>query len=230
MGMPLPQSESKLSRTLARDEVYSRLRAWIIDGRLQPGELLRDQDIAATVGVSRTPVREALRRLEDEGLVETALNRWTRVAPIDIGKATEIYAIVEALELFALETAIRRLTAQDVTRMREANQAMRRAAELQDPAAAVSADESFHEVWIERANNGELSALLGKFRTKLRRVELAYFDAAARALSSFREHAAIIKAVSGRALPAARQAVRRNWRGSAQRLRALVQEESENNV
>ena len=116
------------------------------DGRLRPGELLRDQDIAATVGVSRTPVREALRRLEDEGLVETALNRWTRVAPIDIGKAAEIYAIVEALELFALETAIKRLTAQDVTRMREANQAMRRAAELQDPATAVIADESFHEV------------------------------------------------------------------------------------
>ena len=125
--MPLPQSESKLSRTLAREEVYGRLRAWIIDGRLRPGELLRDQDIAATVGVSRTPVREALRRLEDEGLVETALNRWTRMAPIDVEKAAEIYAIVEALELFALGTAIKRLTAQDITRMREANQAMRHA-------------------------------------------------------------------------------------------------------
>jgi DNA-binding GntR family transcriptional regulator len=228
--MPLPQSESKLSRTLAREEVYGRLRAWIIDGRLQPGELLRDQDIAATVGVSRTPVREALRRLEDEGLVETALNRWTRVAPIDIGKAAEIYAVVEALELFALETAIRQLTAQDVTRMRAANQAMRRAAELQDPAAAVIADENFHEVWIERANNGELSSLLGQFRIKLRRVELAYFDAAARALSSFREHAAIIQALSARSRPAAREAIRRNWRGSAQRLRALVREKSEKNV
>ena len=228
--MPLPQFESKLSRTLAREEVYGRLRAWIIDGTLRPEELLRDQDIAATVGVSRTPVREALRRLQDEGLVETALNRWTRVAPIDAGKAAEIYAIVEALELFALGTAIRHLTPQDLTRMREANQAMRRAAELQDPAAAVIADESFHEVWIERANNGELSALLRQFRIKLRRVELAYFDAAARARASFREHAAIIRALSGRSLPEARRAVRRNWRGSAQRLHALVQEKSEKNV
>ncbi len=152
------------------------------------------------------------------------------MAPIDISKAAEIYALAEVLDLFPLETAIRRLTAQDVTRMREANQAMRRAAELQDPPAAVIADESSHEVWIERANNGELSALLGQLRTELRRVELAYFDAAARALSSFREHAAIIKAVSGRDLPAARQAVRRNWRGSAQRLHALVQAESEKTV
>src|SRR5271167_4539785 len=150
-GMPLPQSESKLSRTLAREEVYRRLRAWIIEGKLRPGELLRDQDIAATVGVSRTPVREALRRLEDEGLVETALNRWTRVAPIDMGQAAETYALVETLELFALETAMSRLIGPDLARMREANQAMRRAAEMQDPATAVIADESFHEVWIERA-------------------------------------------------------------------------------
>ena len=65
-----------------------------------------------------------------------------------------------------------------------------------------------------------------QLRIKLRRVELAYFDASARALSSFREHAAIIRALSGRSLPAAK-AVRRNWRGSAQRLRALVQEKCE---
>jgi DNA-binding GntR family transcriptional regulator len=152
------------------------------------------------------------------------------VAPIDVGKAAEIYAIVEALELFALETAIRRLTVQDMTRMREANHAMRRAAEARDPATAVIADERFHEVWVERANNGELSALLGQLRIKLRRVELAYFDAASRALSSFREHAAIIRALSGRSLPAARHAVRRNWHGSAQRLHALAQEKSEKNV
>ncbi len=228
--MPLPQLEQKLSRTLAREEVYRRLRAWIIEGRLQPGELLRDQDIAATVGVSRTPVREALRRLEDEGLVETALNRWTRVAPIDVDKAAEIYAIIEAIELFALETAIDRLTPQDLSRMREANQAMRQAAEQQNPAAAVLADEGFHEVWIERANNGELNVLLGQLRTKLRRVELAYFDAAARALPSFREHAAIIQALSRGSKAAVRQAVIRNWRGSAERLRAFVKEKSDKSV
>jgi DNA-binding GntR family transcriptional regulator len=226
--MPLPQSEEKLARTLAREEVYARLRGWIIEGKLGPGELLRDQQIAATVGVSRTPVREALRRLEDEGLVETALNRWTRVAPIDIDKASEAYAIIETLELFALETAFKHLSPQDLARMREANHAMRQAAQVRSPASAVLADEAFHEVWIERIGNGELSVLLGQLRTKLRRVELAYFDAAARALPSFREHAAIIRALGRRALPAARQALRRNWRGSAERLRSLAQEKTMN--
>jgi DNA-binding GntR family transcriptional regulator len=220
--MPLPQSAPKMSRTLARDEAYVQLRGWIIDGTLQPGEVLRDQAIAAALGVSRTPVREALRRLEDEGFVETALNRWTRVAPLDLNKAAETYAVIEALEVLALELAFGRLTRDDLQRMSDANRAMQRAAEQQDPASAVRADEGFHDVWIGQANNGELSLLLGQLRTKLRRVELAYFDAAARGRQSFHEHAAIIKALQKRSLPEAAAAVRVNWRGSAQRMRAFV--------
>ena len=107
--MPLPRIAKKMSRTLARDEAYEKLRGWIIAGRLCPGETLRDQDIATALGVSRTPVREALRRLEDEGLVETALNRWTRVASLDLEEAAETYAVVEALELLALELAFAHL-------------------------------------------------------------------------------------------------------------------------
>ena len=66
--MPIPESGPKISRTLARDDAYNKLRGWIIDGTLKPEEVLHDQHIAALLGVSRTPVREALRRLEDEGL------------------------------------------------------------------------------------------------------------------------------------------------------------------
>jgi DNA-binding GntR family transcriptional regulator len=220
--MPLPDSALKVPRTLARDDAYERLRGWIIAGTLRPGEVLRDQDIAAALGVSRTPVREALRRLEDEGFVETALNRWTRVAPLDFTRAAETYAVLEALEVLALELAFARLTAGDVQRLRAANRAMRQAAERQDPAAAVKADEEFHEVWTARADNRELLALIGQLRTKVRRVELAYFDAAARARVSFREHSAVIRAVGRRSLEDARAALRANWRGSVERFRSVV--------
>jgi DNA-binding GntR family transcriptional regulator len=224
--MPLPQTARKVSRTLAREEAYVRLRGWIIDGTLQPGEVLRDQAIAAALGVSRTPVREALRRLEDEGFVETALNRWTRVAPLDLNKAAETYTIIETLEALALELALAQLTRADLQRLSDANHAMRRAAEQQDPATAVRADESFHDVWIGRANNCELFVLLGQLKTKLRRVELAYFDAASRARQSFHEHAAIIKTVHKRSLPEATAALRANWRGSVERMRAFVEARS----
>jgi DNA-binding GntR family transcriptional regulator len=221
--MPLPQAPGRISRTLAREDAYDRLRGWIIEGTLQPAEVLRDQDIATALGVSRTPVREALRRLEDEGFVETASNRWTRVAPIDLTKAAQTYAIIEALELLALQEAFPRLGPEHVQALRHANGTMQQAAAGQEPALALKADESFHETWIRLANNRELELLLGQFKAKLRRVELAYFDAESRANLSFREHAVIIKALKKRSLVQARAALRRNWRGSLQRLCALAQ-------
>jgi DNA-binding GntR family transcriptional regulator len=221
--MPLPESVPKVSRTLAREDAYNKLRGWIIDGTLKPAEILHDHEIGAVLGVSRTPVREALRRLEDEGLVETALNRWTRVASLDLTKTAETYVIIEALEVLALEQAFPALTREDLQGLEEANRAMQKAAKQQEPALAVIADEDFHELLINRANNGELLLLLRQLKMRLRRVELAYFDATPRAHASFREHAAIIKALQERSLSQACAALRLNWAGSLDRLRKLVE-------
>ena len=224
--MPLPESAPKVTRTLARDDAYNRLRGWIIDGTLKPAEVLHDHEIGSALGVSRTPVREALRRLEDEGLVETALNRWTRVAALDLTKTSETYAIIEALEVLALEQAFPTLARDDVKGLEDANRAMQKGAKHQDPAVAVIADEDFHELLVSRANNGELLLLLKQLKTRLRRVELAYFDAAPRAHASFREHAAIIKALQARSLSRACTALRLNWSGSLERLRTLAKKKT----
>jgi len=217
--MPLPESAPKVLRTLARDDAYDKLRGWIIDGTLKPAEVLHDQEIGAALGVSRTPVREALRRLEDEGLVETALNRWTRVAALDLAKTAETYAIIEALEVVALAQAFPMLTGDDLRGLEDANRAMQKAAKQQEAAVAVIADEGFHELLISHANNGELLLLLRQLKTRLRRVELAYFDATPRVQTSFREHTAIIKALQDRSVLQACAALRLNWRGSLERLR-----------
>jgi DNA-binding GntR family transcriptional regulator len=221
--MPLPESAPKVPRTLAREEAYKELRGWIIDGTLKPGEILRDHEIGAALGVSRTPVREALRRLEDEGLVETALNRWTRVAPLDLTKAAETYVIIEALEVLALELAFAGLTREDLQGLEDANRAMQKAAKQQEPALALITDEDFHELLISRANNGELLLLLKQLKTRLRRVELAYFDATPRVHASFCEHAAVIKALRERSLSRASAALRLNWAGSLARLRTSAE-------
>lgn len=219
--MPLPQSKTPLSRTLARDEAYERLRDWIVDGTLHPGEILRDQEIAHSLGVSRTPVREALRRLEDEGFVETALNRWTRVAPLDIRKAIEGYRIIEVLEVLAMQDA--QLTHQDLSDMALANEAMRKAVQRKDAVSALRADEIFHGMWIARAQNSELWLLLGQLKTKLRRVEIAYWHRAAHTDQSFHEHRAILKALQEGSRRAAITALRQNWEGSMQRLRSVAE-------
>jgi DNA-binding GntR family transcriptional regulator len=88
--------------------------------------------------------------------------------------------------------------------------------------AAVIADESFHEILISGASNGELLRLLGQLKSRLRRVELAYFDAAPRVQASFGEHAAIIESSREGSLSRACNALRVNWRGSLDRFRASV--------
>jgi DNA-binding GntR family transcriptional regulator len=224
--MPLPETAQKMSRILARDEVYEKLRSWIIDGTLQPEEILQDQVIGAKLGVSRTPVREALRRLEDEGLVETALNRWTRVAPLDLTKTAETYAILEALEELAVELAFPSFHEEDIAQLRDANSAMQKASKRREPAVALMADEAFHEVLIRCSKNGELLALVKQLKIKLRRVELAYFDTSSRTDQSFREHVAIIQTLEERSLPSLRKALRSNWAGSLERLRRAVEKKS----
>ncbi len=90
--------------TILGDAVYERIGAAILDGRLEPGQRLRDVELAAQLGVSRTPVREALQRLERFGLVEIAVGRYTRVTELDERRRDEtgvfaVYAMGNALHM-----------------------------------------------------------------------------------------------------------------------------------
>ena len=80
--MPVPEHRATVERHLLRDTAYSRLCDAIVAGTLMPGEQLHDGELCSWLGLSRTPVRDALSRLEDEGLVETAPQRYTRVTPL----------------------------------------------------------------------------------------------------------------------------------------------------
>ena len=134
--VPAPATATKLEKSLMRDDVYSRLRDWIITGTLEPGEKLRDADLAEQLGISRTPVREALRRLEDEGLIETKQNAWTRVAPVTHELAARIYPILCVLEPLALERALPKLTRADIKTMHRLNGLVRQELKRGDAKAA----------------------------------------------------------------------------------------------
>lgn len=217
--MPIPTATPKRVRSLAREDVYAQLSTWIIEGVLRPEEPLRDQDIAERLGVSRTPVREALRRLEDEGLVETALNRWTRVAALDATQAAELYPVVAALEHLALSLAFPGFTAQDLDHLHDLDGRLRLALEHREAQAAVAADTGFHDVWISGSGNGELQQTLWTLKRKLRRIELAYFQTGSAGQASLGEHAVLLEALRAQDLEAALRALHRNWQGSLQRLR-----------
>ena len=217
--MPIPTIET-FERTFIRDNAYESLRDWIVTGQLGPGEKLKDKELAAQLGVSRTPVREALRKLEDEGLVESAANRWTRVMPLDLGETERIYPIIRSLELLALDLAIPHLSEQHLLEMQGANDDLRAASGDGDPRAAVAADAALHQVLIGASANPELKSLLRQLKTRYRRLELAYFGDAESLAASYEEHRALIAALRDRDLDAARRILAANWRASVRRLRA----------
>ena len=173
--MPIPMARETVPRSLLRDDVYTRLRDAIVDGTLAPGEQLRDGDLAAWLGVSRTPVREALQRLARAGLVRTTPGRSTTVASLhrrDIGNAQ---AVVAAMHRLAVEEAVGRLTGADLDAMRAANERFAEALRRGDVDGALAADDDFHGIPVAAAANTAIETVLDQFTPVLRRLERLRF-------------------------------------------------------
>lgn len=220
--MPIPTGAPRLRRPLAREEAYAELRRWIVEGDLAAGERIQDSAVAATLGVSRMPVREALLRLESEGLVESSANRWIRVAPVDAAEGEEIYPVIATLEGLALRLAWGALGEVELAAMDGANARLDAALEAGDGRAAHEADTAFHAAFIDAAGNGQLARIVADLKMRLRRLEIAYFAGNVRAASSIAEHRAVVDAVRNADLDAGLRGVEANWRGSLERYRAQV--------
>jgi len=219
--MPLPIKEAQISRQSIRDDVYEKLLNWIMEGSLRPGEKIVDKDLAEHLGVSRTPVREALRRLEDKGLIESAANRWTRISPIPPKEPEMIYPVIWTLEKLALSEAADRLSEKDFQKMEMANQALETAFKTNDAVAASRADSEFHAIFIQRSDNDILVDMLEQLKIRYRRLEVNYFEGTDYWDSSIKEHAAIISALRNQDLSRADALIHSNWKRSLERFRNL---------
>lgn len=209
--------ESKIQRTFVRQEAYAKLRSWILDGTLAPGAQLRDKELAEQLGVSRTPIREALLRLEDEGLVKTIPNRSTLVSSIDFHSAFHFYSIVWTLERLALSQAFGSITDEHIHHMIDANERFLQRMNAKDRFSALDADYDFHHVYIQLSQNQELEKIISEVKTKLKRLDLYYFDKISNAKLSYDEHKKIIAALTRKDLSLALEAVEQNWKNSFNR-------------
>ena len=174
--MPIPPLPEALDRSLLRDDVFRRLRDAIVDGTLAPGEQLRDLELAAWLGVSRTPVREALLRLADSGLVESSPGRSTVVTSLDLRAVREARDVVAAMHEIAVREAVGNLTRSDIAAMRDANRGFRAAVSRGDLEAALRADDDLHGVAVAVAANRAVASVLDQFTPVLRRAELMRFS------------------------------------------------------
>jgi len=208
--MPVPADKAALERDLLRDRAYTTLRDAIVDGTLAPGERLRDQELTEWLGLSRTPVRDALSRLEQDGLVETEPQRFTRVAPLDRRAARDAFPIVAAIHALAAELGVARLTGAGLEAMSNANARFAAALRADDVDAALSADDAFHAVLLTASANGELGRTLERLMPRLRRLERLRFGSLA-GRASVRQHDGIIAAAAAQDVQTTAERVRENW-------------------
>lgn len=215
--------DGPIGRRFVNDSVYQRLRQWIIEGHLAPGTFLRDQELAQEFGVSRTPVRESLLRLETEGLVVTKANRWTQVAPLDIEGVMRRYPIIWTLESYAITVnSLDDWSSQDFSQMEQYNQQLSQAIQHRDAVVAAAADDLFHRVFIDKAGNPELSATLRQLKTSLSRVEIAYYQEMWSSRESLAEHEAILGALRRRDAAEAVRTIEVNWKQSLARIQDIA--------
>src|SRR4051794_28645655 len=141
---PMPRGRHPSS---ARAQAYDRLREAIVTLRLKPGERIADGRLAQELGVSRTPVREAILQLADEGLVDVVPQHGTFVAPISLEAVREAQFVREALEVAALREVVERITDAELA---ELDASLTAQAEAEgDPARFYALDEAFHRRLME---------------------------------------------------------------------------------
>ncbi|MGY1640256.1 GntR family transcriptional regulator [Geodermatophilus sp. SYSU D00703] len=171
-------SLAPVSRVLLRDVALARIRAAIVAGDLAPGAVVKDAELAGRLGLSVAPVRAALARLADEGLVEAKPQSHTRITPLRVRDVRDAAVVVRAMHELAVREAVPAVTSDDVARMRAANERFAAAVAAGDVDAALAADDELHGVPVERCGNAAVTATINRFTPAVRRLERARFAAA----------------------------------------------------
>ena len=171
------------------DTAYEQIRRRILDNVWPPGHRALEQEVALALGMSRTPVREALMRLRNEGLVEVIPRHGMRVLPVSPTDMREIYEILTALECMAGELLARRGPSdEELKPLVAATKAMDKALKADDLDAWAAADERFHAHFIELAGNRQLQATVLNYWDRAHRARMFTLRLRPKPVNSTREH------------------------------------------
>lgn len=177
-----------------RDLVFTTLRQAILKGELLPGERLMEIQLAEKMGVSRTPIREAIRKLEREGLVIMVPRKGAEVAGISEKMLRDVLEVRMTLEKLALRLAFKRQGTDLIEKLEAAEQTFQDAIEGEKLIDMAEADEHFHFLIYEAADNDKLRELLNSLKENMYRYRLEYLKDENYRRSLMEEHNAIIEA------------------------------------
>lgn len=208
---PIPRPEP------LRASVYRRVVRLMTDGELEPGQTITEAGLSKTLGVSRTPVREALLQLEAEGVLQSTPARGFTVRELSTQEAAELYPILSALEALAVRTTPDPI---DVKRLNEIDAQL---AAADEPVQRWKLDTAFHETMIAACPNQSLRALITRLRVTMSRYEIEYM----RRLGEWKHtygtrHTPIIDALATGDLDRADEAIWQNWAQSLHAVRTWL--------
>ena len=191
-----------------RDVVFNTLRQAILKGELEPGERLMEIQLAERLGVSRTPIREAIRKLELEGLVLMIPRKGAEVAKISARSLRDVLEVRRALEELAIELACQRMSEEDVGNLQKAQEDFKKAIAEGDAMKIAETDEHYHDVIYEGTQNAKLIQMLNNLREQMYRYRLEYIKDEDKRKILVLEHEKILKTVRERKVAEAKAALR----------------------
>jgi DNA-binding GntR family transcriptional regulator len=212
-------------RLSASERAYRCLKQLILNNEIAAGSQMLELEAAARLGMSRTPVREAMVRLEQEGMVELRPRHGMRVLPISPDTLAEIYEILTALEGMAAEAVARKGAGpEQIAGLQRAVDEMEEALAVDDLSRWSQSDERFHRQLVELAGNRRLAAIVEQVSDQAHRARLTTLRLRPKPVHSNRDHAALVQAIRDRKPDEARQIHEQHRRRAADMLVSLVRD------
>jgi DNA-binding GntR family transcriptional regulator len=206
--MPVETSQSVVER------LFERMRTHIIEGRFAPGQRLVEADLTEQFGISRGPLREAVRRLAAEGLVDITHNRGARVKRLDHGEVIALYEVREVMEGLAARLAAERASTAERKEIKSVFDEMAKALKANDVRGYIGLNSRFHALIMQAARNPALDSALTRLQTPVLRVQFESMMTRDVVNESFEEHRGIVEAIAGKNAEQAERLMRHHVRRS----------------
>lgn len=191
-----------------RDVVFNTLRQGILTGELEPGERLMEIHLANRLGVSRTPIREAIRKLELEGLVIMIPRRGAEVAQISWKSLKDVLEVRRALDVLSIELACDRITEEEIHKLEEACENFKKQAQIKDLTAMAHADVALHDIIFQATRNDRLQQLVNNLAEQMYRYRFEYIKDISQHGTLVAEHQEILDSIRKRDKQKASEAVK----------------------
>lgn len=198
-----------------RDVVFNTLREAILKGDLKPGERLMELQLAAQLGVSRTPIREAIRMLEQEGLAVTVPRKGAEVAKMTLKGMEDVLEIREALDILACQLACERITEEQLEILAEKKKAFEDSLKTGNVKAIAETDVEFHDVIYDATNNPKLVNMLNNLREQIYRYRVEYLKKEENYPILIKEHNDIFNSLANRNKDEATASIREHVKNQA---------------